>query len=94
MINIDSRTRIILVILISTSAIIIKDIMGLMELLLLTLVYCRFFSISIGQSTKRLRNLWYVFITLALIQSIFTHGGNALISIDGVKILTLSLIHI
>lgn len=88
MINIDSRTRIILVILISTSAIIIKDIIGLMALLLLTLVYCKFFSISIGQSTKRLRNLWYVFITLALIQSIFTHGGNALISIGGVKVLT------
>lgn len=88
MINIDARTRIILVILISTSAVIIKDIIGLMALLLLTLLYCRFFCMSIGQSAKKLKSLWYVFITLALIQSIFTGGSNALFSIGGVKILT------
>lgn len=88
MINIDSRTRIILVALISTSAIIIKDIIGLAVLLLLTLIYCKIFSIPVYQSVKKIKRLWYVFFALVLIQSIFTSGGNVLIHIGGIKILT------
>ncbi len=88
MINIDSRTRIVIVIIVSTAAVIMKDIIGLTALLLLTLLYCRLFSISLFKSTKKLKNLWYVFIILAFIQSIFTHGGNTLISIGKVRILT------
>ena len=45
-------------------------------------------SISLKKATMRLKRLWYVFIVLALVQSIFTYGGEPLLALGGIEILT------
>lgn len=88
MIKIDPRTRIIIVFLISSAAVIIKDIRLLIFLELLTLLLCKLFSIPLLGSVKKLKKLWYFFFILALVQSIFTSGGDILVSIGSFRILT------
>ena len=88
--KIDPRTRIILVFLISSAAVVIKELISLLFLLLLTLILCRMFSVHLSGSIRKLRKLLYFFIVLASIQSIFTPGGETLIAAGGLRILTVS----
>lgn len=86
--NLDPRTRIFTVIIISSAAIILKDIKPLIALLLMTLLLCKLFSVSLSSPLKRLRKLWYFFIVLALVQSLFTYGGETLMALGDIRILT------
>ena len=88
MIDLDPRTRIVIVFFISSAAIILKEIKSLLLLLTLTLAICMLLSISLKKATMRLKRLWYVFIVLALVQSIFTYGGEPLLALGGIEILT------
>lgn len=84
----DPRTRIVIVFLISSAAVVIKELKPLFLLLLLTLLLCRFFSISLLESAVKLKRIWYFFFVLALIQSIFTPGGETMVSLGDVRLLT------
>ncbi len=88
MINLDGRTRLIIVAMISSVAVIIKDIFGLLMLLLLTIGYCMVLSLPVYESLKKIRRFLYVFFFIIVIQSIFLKGGSPLISIGGLNILT------
>jgi len=88
LISLDPRTRIFIVLIISSAAIIFKDLKALMLLLLLTLLLCKLLSISLSGTVRKLRKLWYFFIVLTLIQSFFTHGGDTLLALGGLRILT------
>jgi len=88
LINIDPRTRIIIVFLISSAAVLIKTPIPLLVLLIITLILCRLFSIPLIESVKRLKNLWSFFFILAMVQSIFTSGGDTLVSFMNIRILT------
>jgi len=84
----DPRTRIVIVFLISSAAVIIKELKPLFLLLVFTLLLCRLFSISLLEAAVRLKRLWYFFFALALVQSTFTPGGEILLSLGGVRLLT------
>ena len=88
MIRVDPRTKIIIVFLISTAAVIIKKPISLLFLLLITLLLCRLFSIPLLVSIKKLKKLWSFFFILALVQSIFSPGGEVLMRIGSLRILT------
>ncbi|MFA5523767.1 MAG: energy-coupling factor transporter transmembrane component T [Tissierellales bacterium] len=88
MISLDPRTKIITVLIISSAAIILKELMYLFFLLLLTLFICKLLSISLFGAIKKLRKLWIFFLVLALIQSVFNPGGEAIIGIRGINVLT------
>lgn len=88
MIKPDPRTRIIILFIISSAAVLIRKIGPLFWLFLMTLILCRLFSISLSASVKRLRKLWYFFLVFALVQSIFTSGGETIFSIGNIRILT------
>lgn len=88
MIKLDPRTKIIIVFIISSAAILVREVKPLFLLLILVLFICKAFSISLFGEIKRLKNLWSFFLVLALIQSIFTSGGEVLIYIGKLKILT------
>lgn len=84
----DPRSRIIIVFLISSAALMIRQLTPLLSLLLLTLLLCKLFCISLLGSIKKLKKLWYFFFVLALVQSIFTSGGETLVSIGNFRVLT------
>lgn len=88
MIKLDPRTKLIIVFLISTAAIVIKEIEFLLILLLITIITCRLLSISLFGAIKRLRKLVIFFLTLALIQSLFTSGGEIIFKVGNLRILT------
>lgn len=88
MINLDARTRIIIVAMISTTAVIIKNILGLIMLLVLTMGYCMILSLPIYESFKKIKKFLYVFFFVIIIQSIFLKGGSTLISLGRLNILT------
>ena len=88
MIKYDPRTRLFIVFFISTAAVMIKELMPLFLLLLLTLLLCSFFSISLIGAFKKLKRLWYFFFILALVQSVFTPGGEVLIRLGSIRLLT------
>ena len=60
--KIDPRTRIIVVFLISSAAVLITELSSLFFLLLLTLILCRVFSISLLGTIKKLRKLLYFLV--------------------------------
>lgn len=84
----DPRSRIIIVFLISSAALMIRQLAPLLSLLLLTLLLCKLFYIPLLGSIKKLKKLWYFFFVLALVQSIFTSGGETLVSIGNFRVLT------
>ncbi len=88
MIDLDTRTKIVIAALISTASVFLKNIAGLSALLLLTLIICKFLSVPIYESLKKLRKFSYVFFALIIIQSIFIKEGHGLLFIGDIKILT------
>lgn len=90
MTNLDPRTRIAIVFLISTAAVMIKDLKPLAFLLLLTLLFCGLFCISMIRALKKMRRFWYFFFVLALVQSMFSVGGESILSLGSIRILTTS----
>ncbi len=86
--NFDPRTKLIMVFLISSAAVFIREITSLFFLLLMTMFLCRYFSISLWSSIRKLRRLWSFFFVLAFIQSMFTTGGEVLVRAGDFRILT------
>jgi len=89
LIQLDPRTKLITVFLISSVSIITKDVEILSILLLITIFICKMLSVSFLKAMKRLKNLLIFFLALALVQSIFTSGNEVIFSIGALKILTI-----
>lgn len=86
--NIDPRTKLVIVLCLSTLAIFIKDILLLSGVLLVTIIISLFFKIDLLQVLKKLRRLLYVLLAIAIVQSMFSTGGQVLIGIGKLTILT------
>lgn len=87
-VSIDPRTKLIIVLCLSTLAIFIKDILFLGGVLLITIIISLFFRIDIPRVLRGTRRLLYVILAIAIIQSIFSTGGQVLIGVGKLTILT------
>lgn len=86
--NIDPRTKLVVVICLSTLSIFTKDILFLTGILLTTIIISLFFKVNIFYVLGRIKKLLYVLLAIAIIQSIFSTGGQALIKIGNFTVLT------
>lgn len=84
----DPRTKLIIVLCISTLAIVMKDIYNLIMVLILSVVIAKFFKVDLKRSFKKVKGLLYLFIGIAIIQSIFSPKGQVIISIGNFIFLT------
>lgn len=84
----DPRTKLIIVLCISTLGILIKDIIYLTIVLLLTILLAQFFKVNLTRSFKKLKGLLYVIAVIAIVQSIFSPEGQGLFSIGRFVILS------
>lgn len=84
----DPRTRIVIVLLVSSAAVVINQLKPLFLLCLLTILLCRLFNVSLQDSVVKLRRLWYFFFVLALVQSMFTQGGETLLKLGSMRLMT------
>jgi len=86
--NIDPRTKLIIVLCLSTLAIFIKDILFLSGILLITIMISLFFKVNILQVLREIKRLLYVLLAIAVIQSVFSTDGQVLIGLGKLTILT------
>lgn len=86
--KLDPRTKLLIVLCLSTLAIASKTTFMLFIICLLALLVAFIFNIDLKRNFKKIKKLVYMLLLIALVQSIFTEG-QALISIGQIKILTL-----
>lgn len=77
-----------IVLCISSLAIITKDLLALFQLLIITILISLSFGLDFNRIIKPLKRLFYVIVGIALVQSIFSTAGRGLISLGGFNILT------
>ncbi|MCH4888097.1 energy-coupling factor transporter transmembrane protein EcfT [Acidaminobacter sp. JC074] len=86
--KIDPRTKLFVVLVISTLAIILNDILAMLFLFVLGTVMAKFFGGHFFLVLKRLRKMLSVIIGLIIIQSLFTGEGLVILQVGGIKLLT------
>lgn len=87
-IRIDPRTKLIIVLCLSTLGIVFKDIISLIKILLTTILISICFHVDLMGSIKKLKSLLYILIVVTLAQSIFSSDGTPLVTIGKVTFLT------
>ncbi len=86
--NIDPRTKLVIVLCLSTLAIFVKDILFLSGILLITVIISLIFKINMLQIFEKIKRLLYVLLAIAIVQSVFSTEGQTLIGIGELSILT------
>lgn len=86
--DLDPRTKIIIVMALSTLAVVIKRPEVLLLIWIFTVVLLKMFGVSLLGTFKRLRRFIALFASLVLVQSIFSPAGNSLLTVYGVRIIT------
>ncbi|MFW5649474.1 MAG: energy-coupling factor transporter transmembrane component T family protein [Candidatus Alkaliphilus sp. MAG34] len=86
--NIDPRTKLVIVLCLSTLAVFIKDILFLSGILLVTIIISMIFKVDMLQVLRKTKRLLYVLLAIAIVQSIFSMEGQILIGIGKLTILT------
>lgn len=86
--NFDVRTKLAIVAGISTTAVVIQHAYVLTLLLIISIVLSALFYGKPGKTIAATRRLWYVFIAIVIMQSIFNRTGSPLLALDGFAILT------
>lgn len=84
----DPRTKLFIVLCLSSMGVIIKNIYMLFVILLISIVVSKLFACDFFSYYKKIRNLIKIIILIAVVQSIFSGAGSVLISIRGMRILT------
>lgn len=88
--EVDPRSKLLIVLCLSSLSIVIKDLVALSIILLATILISILFSADLRGTIKKAKGLIYLLIGMALIQSIFSKGGTNLIVIGNFNILTTS----
>lgn len=86
--SLDPRTKILIVAIISTLGILYNDIKTLAIIFAITLVLAFIINRDLVSLVKRLKSLLIVVLFIAIIQSLLTSGGQVLIQVFGIGILT------
>lgn len=86
--KVDPRTKLIIVLCLSTLSIIVKDLIFLGIVLLATILISMLFNVDLKGSIRKLKRLIYVLVGIAIIQSLFSTEGIDLIAIGKLSILT------
>lgn len=86
--NVDPRTKIIIVICISTLAVLVQDIYYLTVILLFAVIVATLFKSNVFLAIKKVRKMMYILVAIIIVQSIFIKQGNVLIGIESFKIIT------
>ncbi len=84
----DPRSKLVLVMCISSLAVLLQDAVMMTAVLACGWLAAIAFGVDVAGILLRLRKLLYLFAAMAVIQSIFTPGGEVLVSLGGVSLVT------
>jgi energy-coupling factor transport system permease protein len=86
--NIDPRTKLVIVLILSTFALIYNDISTLLLILTLSIIIGILMKSNLITIIKRLRKVIGILLAIAIIQSIFISEGTPILRVGSIKILT------
>lgn len=86
--NVDPRAKIVIMLVISTLSILIKNIYFLSGVLLLTFILMWLFDIELLRTYRKIKRFGPVLLGLIIIQSIFSPSGISLITVKGISVIT------
>lgn len=86
--NHDPRTKLLLVVILSTFGVIYKDIIFLLGILLISTALALAMGSDLRGIVRRLKRLIYLVLVIALVQSLFTNIGEPILSIGSLTLLT------
>lgn len=86
--SLDPRTKLIIVMAISSLSVFIRDLRYLTCILFAAIIISQIMKSQVFVVLKKLRRLLGVFIAMILIQSLFIKGGNPVLAIWNITILT------
>lgn len=84
----DPRTKLIIVLCISSIAVFFQNILILAIALILSFVFSCMFGAKISNTFGRIKHLLKIVFIIAIVQSIFSNAGTVVFSVAGIKILT------
>ncbi|UNC91953.1 energy-coupling factor transporter transmembrane component T family protein [Candidatus Contubernalis alkaliaceticus] len=87
--NLDPRSIITMVLVVSTLAILIREVIWLFAILATTLALLKIFGIKVMQVFPRLKRFISLFFFLLIVQSIFAPSGQPLLVIKGIQVITM-----
>jgi energy-coupling factor transport system permease protein len=93
MTGLDPRTKIVIIICLSTLAVFLNEPRPLLLLFVFTLVVLLLMRINFFRMVMRFKKLLPLLLLMLIIQSVFTAGGEVMLSFQGVHILTANGIH-
>jgi energy-coupling factor transport system permease protein len=79
--SLDPRAKLVMVLVVSTLAVWSRDARILGFLLFLSLLACYWVGSDMGALFKKLKRFVWIFVAMAIIQSIFTSGGTPLVAL-------------
>lgn len=86
--RLDPRSKLVLIACLSSLAVILGDWRFLSGLLLVSMLLLLLFGVKPWSLMRKIRMLLYMVFFIAVMQSIFTPGGQPLVSLGGVKLLS------
>lgn len=86
--KLDVRTKIILVLCLSTPAVLIQDPYMLAVVLIISILLSVLTGSDLKKILRSLSRIWYIFFTLIIVQSIFAGAGVEFLSIGRFTVLT------
>lgn len=89
-VKLDPRTKLVIVLCISTLGIAVRDIISLLLILTLALTISIIFKVNLKKSFNKIKRLLYLIIVIAIIQSIFSSEGDIILSVGRVMLLTIN----
>lgn len=84
----DPRTKLVIVLVLSTFALIYNDLMVLFSILLVSILIGLLMGSDLKGIAVRLKRLIYLVFAIAIVQSLFTKAGNPIISIGKITLIT------
>jgi energy-coupling factor transport system permease protein len=86
--SLDPRTKLVLVLVVSSLAVWSRDIRVLSFLLFISLLACFWVGSDMGGLFKKLKRFVWIFVAMAVIQSIFISGGTPLVALGRVVLIS------
>lgn len=84
----DPRTKLVIVLCISTLAVVIQNIYILSAVFIATLIIAEVFRGDLFSATKKLKKIIWVVVMIAIVQSIFSPSGEILVALKSITILS------
>ncbi len=86
--SVDPRTKLVLVMCISSLAVILQDLLLMSIVMLIAVALSVYFGSNFVRGLKRVRAFAWIFVLMVLAQSIFTTGGSEILGVGGISLIS------